>query len=170
MSLSQYLQMEFDLSVSTTGTGTEGRRTLMRMGVTAAVIALAAAIGVFAVFQFTDAERERELVRWQQRLGIVADSRLADVESWVAAQKAVTEELAENGSLQLYLSVLSEGDDASAADTAEASYLRNLVSVVAQRERFAPAVSSTPIAANVEQMGVAGIALLGADGRGRRIQ
>ena len=165
MSLSQYLQMEFDLSVSTTGTGTEGRRTLMRMGVTAAVIALAAAIGVFAVFQFTDAERERELVRWQQRLGIVADSRLADVESWVAAQKAVTEELAENGSLQLYLSVLSEGDDASAGDTAEASYLRNLVSVVAQRERFAPAVSSTPIAANVEQMGVAGIALLGADGR-----
>lgn len=145
--------------------GIAGQRTLVRMAGTAIAIVVAAAVGVAAVYQFTDAERERELRRWQQRLGIVADSRLADVNGWIASQVAVMTELAGNGSLQLYLSVLSEGDSAAAADSAEASYLRNLVTVVAQRENFVPEVAPAAISANVEQIGVAGIALLGPDGR-----
>ncbi len=144
-------------------TGPDGRRALMRMVSTAIAIIVAAGIGVYAVFAFTDAERERELKRWQQRLGIVADSRLADVEAWIATQLAVMHDLAENGSLQLYLSVLSEGD--TSADTAEASYLRNLLTVVAQREKFAPDIAPPVISANVEITGVAGIALLNDEGR-----
>lgn len=143
----------------------DGRRALMRMVLTGLAILAAAGIGVFAVFEFTDGERERELKRWQQRLGIVADSRLADVESWVGSQMAVMRDLAENGSLQLYLSVLAEGGNG--ADTAEATYLRNLLTVVAQRENFAPQNAPATVAANVEFVGEAGIALL--DGEGRTI-
>ena len=72
-----------------TKSGTDGRRALTRMVLTALAIIVAAGVGVYAVFEFTDAERGRELKRWQQRLGIVADSRLADVESWIGSQMAV---------------------------------------------------------------------------------
>lgn len=146
-----------------TKSGTDGRRALTRMVLTALAIIVAAGVGVYAVFEFTDAERGRELKRWQQRLGIVADSRLADVESWIGSQMAVMRDLAENGSLQLYLSVLSEGG--AGADTAEATYLRNLLTVVAQREKFAPEIAPAAVSANVETVGVAGIALLNGEGR-----
>ncbi|MEX2615331.1 MAG: HD domain-containing phosphohydrolase [Alphaproteobacteria bacterium] len=141
----------------------DGRQALMRMVLTALAIVFSAGVGVLAVFQFTDAERERELKRWQQRLGIVADSRLADVESWIESQMAVMRDLAENGSLQLYLSVLAEADPG--ADTAEATYLRNLLTVVAQREKFVPGIAPAAVSANVGSVGVAGIALLNGEGR-----
>lgn len=140
-----------------------GGRTLIRMIITGAVIAVAAAAGIIGVFQFTEAERERELKRWQQRLGVVADSRLADVERWIDRQRDRLEALAENGSLQLYLSVLTEsGGDA--AESAEATYLRNLMNVTAQRNGFEPRIATSAVRANVERIGTAGLALLGRDG------
>ncbi len=139
-----------------------GGRTLIRMILTGIVIAAAATAGVFAVFEFTGAERDREMSRWQQRLGVVADSRIDDVENWLGRQVKGLRELAENGSLQLYLSILTEGG--GAAEAAEATYLRNLLTVAAQRNGFEPKIAASTVRANVRHTGTGGMALLGRDG------
>lgn len=141
-----------------------GRQALIRMILTGIVIVVIAAAGVFAVFQFTETERERELNRWQQRLGVVADSRLADIEGWIGQQTGALDALAENESLQLYLSILTETDGA-AAEKAEATYLRSLLTVAAKREGFEPPAAASTVRANVQQTGTAGMALLGLDRR-----
>jgi PAS domain S-box-containing protein len=141
-----------------------GKRTLIRMILTGIVIVAIAVSGVFAVFQFIDTERARELNRWQQRLGVVADSRLADIEGWLGRQTGALDALAENGSLQLYLSILTEAGG-SAADAAEATYLGSLLTVAAKREGFEPPATASAVRANVERAGTAGMALLALDGR-----
>ncbi len=139
------------------------RRALPRMIITGLVIAVAAIAGVFAVFQFTENERERELKRWQLRLGIVADSRLADIQNWMSDQFKELADIAENESVQLYISILDE--TSGAGEQAEATYLRNLVTVVAERAGFRPEVAAAAVRANVEQSGTAGIALLDQTGK-----
>ena len=134
------------------------RRATIKMLVTGLVIAVAATAGVFAAFQFTENERARELRRWQLRLGIVADSRLADIEEWMAAQFKELTDVAENESVQLYVTILDEAD--GTGEQAEATYLRNLVTVVAERAGFKPEVATAAVRANVESVGSAGIAIL----------
>ena len=53
------------------------------MILTGATLVIAAVVGTLLVLQFAASERDRELRQWQVRLGIVADSRLADVEGWL---------------------------------------------------------------------------------------
>ncbi|NKB55830.1 MAG: PAS domain-containing protein [Alphaproteobacteria bacterium] len=150
------------MSDTSAGTETAGRRIMWRMVFTGLAIAIAAAAGVFSVFQFTENERERELKRWQLRLGIVADSRLADIEGWMATQFRELTDVAENESVQLYVSILDEAG--GAGDQAEATYLRNLVTVVAERAGFRPDVAAANVRANVERAGTAGVALLDKNG------
>ena len=150
------------LSDSNTGTGDAQRRTMFRMVVTGMVIAVAAAAGVFAAFQFTENERERELKRWQLRLGIVADSRLADIEEWISLQFRELTEVAENESVQLYVTILDEAGNSG--EQAEATYLRNLVTVVGERAGFKPEVAASAVRANVDPTGTAGIAILDESG------
>lgn len=136
---------------------------MLRMVLTGLVIAVAAAASVYAVFQFTENERERELKRWQLRMGIVADSRRADIRSWLATQFKELTEIAENESVQLYVTLL---DEASApGEQAEATYLRNLLTVVAERADFKPDLPPAAVGANVARAGGAGIALLDKSGR-----
>jgi len=95
-----------------------------------------AAGGVFAVFEFIKGERQRDFQSWQVRLGIVAYSRAAAVEEWIDAEFAVMRELAENASLQLYMTELAlfEGDRSLIDDEPEqATYLRNLLTATADR-------------------------------------
>lgn len=128
------------------------------MVATGVIIAVAAAAGVFAAFQFTENERARELKRWQLRLGIVVDSRLADIEEWMGVQFKELTDLAENESVQLYVTILDESGESE--EQAEATYLRNLVTVVAERAEFKPKVAAPAVRANVDQSGSAGIAIL----------
>ncbi|MCZ6674581.1 MAG: HD domain-containing protein [Verrucomicrobia bacterium] len=126
------------------------------------------AAGVFFSFQFVEDERNRNLQVWQNRLGIVADSRAASVNEWVEQNFATMRELAENASLQLYMTelVMSKGDKSGVTDEpAQATYLRNLLVATAERTGFKPTVEAVEIAANVEKVGVAGIGLTDADGR-----
>ncbi len=131
---------------------------MSRMVLTGLVIFAIAVAGVFAVFQFTDNERARELKRWQLRLGVVADSRLADIQDWIKAQFKELTDVAENESVQLYVTILGENGDTG--EQAEATYLRNLVTVVAERAGFRPEVAVAAVRANVEQTGTAGVAIL----------
>ena len=59
--------------------------TLSVMSLTSAVIAMAAVLGIISVFLFADSERQRDQHAWEERLGIVADTRAAEIDRWVLA-------------------------------------------------------------------------------------
>ena len=141
-------------------------------------ILMAMAAGVFFTLRFIDAERERDLRAWQIRLGIVTDGRAAAINDWIDLNFGHIRELVENASLQLYATELSgsrqqTGPDApggGAGDTgeepaAEATFVRNLLSATADRTGFAAPAPTAQIDANVERVGVAGLALVDAKGQ-----
>ena len=74
-----------------------------RVAIAGAVLLLCALLGLVAVHRFVAAEGEREMQQWQVRLGIVAASRAQAVREWKDRQFAALSGLADNLSLQLYL-------------------------------------------------------------------
>ncbi len=133
-----------------------------------AVVLLAAIVGVVLAFRFVDAERERELRGWQVRLGIVADARGAAIADWLQRQHETLRGLAENASLQLYMTELSPaaGQSGQATDDAgQGEYLRSLLVVTADRAGFTGEPVGPAVRANVQRIGVAGIALVDRQGR-----
>lgn len=90
-----------------------------------------------AIVRLTRYERERDLGNWQLTLGVLADAKAALVDKWVEAQFAVLQELADNGSVQLYAQQLERHPvDKQTAEPAEMSYLRNLIRATAERQGF----------------------------------
>jgi len=76
-------------------------------------IAIAVAGAVLGVFAFVESERQRDVQAWQIRLGIIADSRTAAVNEWVELNFGHMRELAQNASLQLYLSDIAAAEEAA---------------------------------------------------------
>ncbi len=124
--------------------------------------------GVAFTFKFVGDERDRSLQEWQVRMGIVADSRAAAINEWMEQNFANLRELAENASVQLYMTELEQaqakGPAAVAEVAAQAQYLRNLLIVTAERTGFKPPPAVGEVAANIERAGVAGIGLVDANG------
>ena len=142
--------------------GKAARRTRVIIASAAAGLAAVVAVGIFAVLAFVDRERERDLQQWQVRLGIVADSRTADVNRWLAEQFGSMQSLAENASLQLYMTQISLSGSAAPPPEAQAAagYLRNLLNTTAARDGFVPPRLEPTVDAKVERAGQAGIALV----------
>ncbi len=145
-------------------TNESGRRAGWTVAAMAALFVALMAVGVYAVVRFAEAERERDLYAWQVRLGIVADSRVAAVNDWLERHFSATRGLAENASLQLYL---SDALDAAAQgqEAPQTGYLRNLLVVTAERAGFAGELTGPDVPANVERLATAGLALTDPDGR-----
>jgi HD-GYP domain-containing protein (c-di-GMP phosphodiesterase class II) len=137
------------------------------IGAIALLIALGAVLALIFVFRYVDDERERALRGWQDRLGLVADSRAAAVRDWLAEQNEVLTGLAGNTALQLYVTELAMvGGQRSQVteEAAQAGYLRNLLIVVAERAGFTGSATGPRVDAGVARSGVAGIALLDPQG------
>lgn len=148
--------------------GRPPRRTGITFGILIAVLATAVLIGVALVFDFVDKERARDLRAWSDRLNIVANSRVAAVNDWVSTQFGDLTALAQNASLQIYMTeiALSAGDKSKAtAAAAQIGYLRNLLVTTAERAGFTGEPIGPDVNANVERRGVAGIALINSDGK-----
>lgn len=139
--------------------------TLSIMSLTGAAIAVAALLGVIFVFLFADAERARDQQAWEERLGIVAETRVSALEKWVDAQYGELNGLAENASLQLYMSELVRSRNKSGEPPAQEDYLRNLLTVIADRAGYKSALQGPDVNANVNRLAVAGIALVDASGQ-----
>ena len=151
-----------------------GRRPGIRAAVVVAasafLLAVLAVLGIAAVLKFVETERARDLRNWQIRLGIVADSRAAAVADWLSAQRGIVDGLAENASVQLFLTEHDANGDktlgrkARAAVTAQAEYLANLLAVTAARGGYDAPALGPDVPANVERLPQSGLAVLAADG------
>lgn len=138
------------------------------LAIAAMALALVAAAGVALSVRFVETERERDLRGWQVRLGIVADNRAAAVNDWLARQIETVQGLAQNVSLQLYVTELAQagGERGAVTDEAgQAEYLRNLLIVTADRTGFTGAPLGARVPANVPRVGGAGLAIVDAQAR-----
>lgn len=148
--------------------GKPPRRTGVTFGILLVALVAAVVIGVRLVFGFVDAERARDLRAWSERLNIIANSRVAAVDDWISSQFGELTALAQNASLQIYMTeiALSAGDKTKAtAAAAQAGYLRNLLLATAERAGFTGEPVGPDVDANVKRRGVAGIALIDNDGK-----
>ena len=133
-----------------------------KIAFTGLALAAALAVAVVLIFRFIADERARDMLSWQSRLGIVADSRAAAVEKWFDRQFSELSALAANPSLAFYMTQVKIGQQ---VESAEAGYLRNLLTVTASRTGFTAPAKGPRVPANVKRIGVAGLVLL--DRRGR---
>lgn len=139
-----------------------------RIALSAGLLLLATLFGVFLVFDFVGDQREREMRAWQVRLGIVADSRVAEVDKWVARQQAEIATLAGNGTVQLFVTEFSlAGGQLSEVTDADAQieYLQNLLLVSADRSGFTGPLLGPDVPANVDRRALGGLALVDRQGR-----
>jgi PAS domain S-box-containing protein len=123
--------------------------------------------GAIAIYLFVSREQQRTLREWEIRLGLLADSRAEAVERWLAGRYRPLEELANNASLQLYLSQLlaaaHQEEAVPSPESAQLAYLRNLITATAQRAGFLD--GAPDVAANLPAGRHRGIALLDSKGR-----
>jgi PAS domain S-box-containing protein len=103
------------------------------------VLALIALIGIYLVSLFVGQERQQAESDWRIRMGIVADSRAADVNRWFDQQFAELYGVAQNQSAQTYVQQITLlSGDASQADQVEGlrQYLRDILTTTADRAGF----------------------------------
>jgi PAS domain S-box-containing protein len=142
---------------------------LKRLGfgvaLTAGGICAVAALGIWLIAGHAEAERERALAGWQTRLGIMADARNAEIARWLHRQFDTVGEIAENEAVQLYATTLADGGGDAGAAEARQGYLQNYLSALAAQAGFAPRAAAPALPANVRRAGIAGLMIVGADGR-----
>ena len=158
----------------------------LRLGV---LVLLVAIVGAVLVLRFAGDQEKRDLIQWQSKLNLIADSRANDIGGWVEHHFKELGDVAGNPSLQLYVTMLESAKPDTAATTAtktdpltpalpgaqmaptaadepaQAVYLRNLLLVTADKLGFAP--KSDPlkdIHANVKRATGSGLALVDAGG------
>jgi len=131
------------------------------------ILIVLAVVGIWAINRFVEEERQRELTQWQVRLGIVADSRAAEVNRWLAGNVADLNALADNESVQLYVGSIDDfSGDPEQQDQVEGfrQYLRNLLLVAAMRGGFGTADQATQPSFNQARVGAGGILIVNNDG------
>lgn len=144
------------------------RRSKLVLPVSVLAVLLAGIVAVVLAMRVIAAEGERDLRIWQARLGVLADSRAAAVGDWLERQAGVANGLAQNASLQIYVTelALASGDRAGVTDeAAQAEYLHNLLVVTAERTGFASPQQAPRVGANVARVGTAGLAIVDVQGR-----
>ncbi len=127
-----------------------------------AILILIALIGMFLVNMFVDNEREQAKAEWRTRMGIVADSRAADINRWFDDQYGDLQGIAGNQAVQVYLQQIAQlAADPSQADQIEGlkEYLRNIITVTADRSGFT-VKTQTNVDVNETQPALGGILIV----------
>lgn len=92
---------------------------------------------IFLVIKYVETERQRDLASWQSRLGMLADLHRSAIEGELHMRRETLRELAENPTLQLYLSQYNSTDNKSdIVLAAQQSHVRNLLAATAERMGF----------------------------------
>ncbi len=127
-------------------------------------LAIIVIVGLVLIFRYLDIQKERELGYWRSHLGLIADARVSDVDSWLYTQFTQLEEVANNASLQLYLSQLATRTRDAQVEPAQLGYLRNLLIASAERYQFSGATSQPTLPANIKTSKHSGLSLYNQDG------
>src|SRR5262245_59556493 len=144
------------------------RRVRVALIATAATIFVAAVLAVWLGLRYVAAERQRDVIEWQTRMALVADSRATAVNEWLARQLDTVSGLAGNTTIEIYLTELglANGDrNAVTEEAAQAEFMRILLVATADRAGFTGQALGPNVPANVQRQGVAGLAVLDGDGR-----
>lgn len=129
----------------------------------AVIVAAVTLLGLWMVTRYVSLDIARDMRTWQEKLNLIAESRAADLNEYVADHFKELHTLSDNPSLQLYMTELQSMEGERAKEPpAQLEYLRNLVIFTAQRGGYMPALQSA-IAANVESDSKSGLAVLGND-------
>ncbi|MCC3304506.1 HD domain-containing phosphohydrolase [Sneathiella sp. HT1-7] len=147
--------------------GTEKKSTYKALSLGVLLLMAVVVAGIWGTFKFVEEQRSRDLRNWEVRLGIVADSRAASVDDWLRKQEQAIGTLANNASLQVYLTQLvieTAENGNSIAEVPEAGYLINLLNNQAVISGFWEP-EEPQIRANVARPGRAGIGLTDATGK-----
>lgn len=126
--------------------------------------------GLWLVNRYSDADYQRDVQTWREKLNLIAESRVADVDGWVNGNFKELRTLADNPSLQLYMTELqtlkdskkSSGDNGG--EPSQKSYLRNMMLYTAQRAGFSASGAAANIPANVQKASKNGLAVLDSSG------
>ncbi len=127
------------------------------------VLAAAGALSVALILGFAADERDQDLRRWQDKLALIADSRAQAIENWLAQQREEIGGLAQNTSVQLFLTDLQfSGGNLSQVPDADGQldYIGNLFLVAGARSGFLSEPDGPSVNANVQYSAAAGLALL----------
>jgi HD-GYP domain-containing protein (c-di-GMP phosphodiesterase class II) len=118
---------------------------------------------VWLVLQYVEAERERDMLKWQDRLSILAESQKRSIENWLDTQANNLKELAENPLMQIYLTLgAASEDDLSETQRGQMGHLRNLVAATARHMGVFTPVQ--PISSNQAESSNDGIGVFDGDG------
>jgi PAS domain S-box-containing protein len=129
------------------------------------ILVFFSAISAYAILTLVNHEIKRDYDKWRITLGVLADNRAGDVSKWVENQFAVLNNLAQNGSVQLYTQqLLRQNKSESDAEPAQISYLRNLLYSTADKNNFLDSEqAASPIQANITFQANNGMALISKD-------
>jgi PAS domain S-box-containing protein len=133
-----------------------------RMWFPFAVLILVGLIGMYLVSLFVDQERDQAKTEWRTRMGIVADSRAADINRWFDEQFGDLQGIAGNQAVQVYLQQIAElAADPTQQDQVEGlkEYLRNIITVTADRAGFT-VKTQTNVDVNETQPALGGILIV----------
>jgi PAS domain S-box-containing protein len=127
------------------------------------LIIAALLFGVLLIWHYAESEKDRAIRSWQVRMNLVADNQMRHVGEWVEQQYSALSALADNASLQLYLTELVSTSEAT--EMPEEQFLKNLLAVTADKTGFYVPSANDDVPANIRRIGTSGIALLDKEGR-----
>lgn len=131
------------------------------------LVFLFAMAGSALVARFADMQEKRDALIWQNKLNLIADSRQQAVQNWIDLHFNELGSVANDPSLQLYLTALGGVDAAQAAQEPQSVFLRNLLLVTADKlhliAKKAPEMAQ--IKANLPAPEETGLALFAPDGK-----
>lgn len=144
----------------------------MSVIVAAGLLGLLMLIGALLINGYISGEKERDLLQWETRLGLVADTKADAITRLLSADRRNLEELADNASLRFYLWQAGDRtagsgvtvDGAETEGSASLGYLRNLLLAAAARYGY-EADGASRVAANLPQPRSSGLAILDATHR-----
>jgi HD-GYP domain-containing protein (c-di-GMP phosphodiesterase class II) len=124
--------------------------------------------GIWLVNRYTAIDFKRDQEAWQEKLTLIAESRASDINKWVADKYKELHLLADNPSLQIYMTELQmmaatpvgENGTIEESEPAPRSYLRNLLIFSAERAGFIVRNNLPAIPANVTPESTSGVIIL----------
>lgn len=150
------------------------------------LVSIIAFCGITLVSYIARMDSTRDWRQWQDKLNLIVESRRSEVSSWVERNFSELRSMADNPSLQIYLTELQMSKDAPAAgsedapaeagaestdeisnaseeEPAQKTYIRNMLGFVADRMGFSPSNKSSltqAVPASIAPTNHSGIALI----------